>query len=133
MNLIIFPSCRYYSYLKKYIQNYKIYNPTYAYYNFDKSDFCDFSYDEHEDIELRLNKAFEIMKKFAITNKEKEIKVYLFTPNISYYYDEKLDLKDYLEDNIVEFNYIVKESNRIWHKDFNDKWLNDTRVKFINL
>lgn len=132
MDLILFPTDRYYSYLKEYIIKEKFENPIYVGYDFYKAEKIDFGYENETDAELRLKIALEYIKNFCEENNEKEIRVYLYTPDISYYYDE-LDIRDYICTNIVKFNYYVKECGRMWTRDFNQKWLEDNRVKYIEL
>lgn len=131
MDLVLFPTDRYYSYLKDYIKNKNFVNPIYVGYDFQNSEVCGIDYESY-DSELRLKVALEYIQKFCQMNENKEIRVYLYTPDISYYHDN-LDLGQYLCKNIVEFNYMVKECGRMWTQDFDKKWLEDTGVNYIRL
>lgn len=131
MDLVLFPTDRYYSYLKKYIKNKSFINPTYIGYDFENAEISDLNYESY-DSELRVKIAFEYIQKFCQINKEKEIRVFLYTPDISYYHDN-IDLQQYLCQNIVEFNYMVKECERMWTRDFDKKWLEDERVNLVKL
>jgi hypothetical protein len=134
MDLVLFPTDNYYYYLREYLKNIVFENPIYFGYDFDnceKCEKCDIDYVTY-DTEQKLKTALEFLKKFSAENKETKIKVYLFTPNISYYH-EKINISEYLEPNIIEFNYLVKECERMWTRDFDEQWLNDKRVKYIAL
>jgi hypothetical protein len=130
MDLVLFPSSQTYSYLKTYIRKYKFENPIFAYYNFKNSEECELSFEQDHDVQLRLKTCLKFVQKFCEDNNNQKIRVYLFTPNISYYYDKDLDLRHFLTENIVEFNYIVKECEKVWTNDFNNEWMNDSRIKF---
>jgi hypothetical protein len=131
MDLVLFPTDKYYSYLKEYIKNKKFQNPIYVGYDFENAEISELNYESY-DSELQLKVALEYIQKFCQTNKEKEIRVYLYTPDISYYYDN-LDFTQYLCSNIVEFNYMVKECERLWTCDFDKKWLEDKRVHYVKM
>lgn len=129
MDLILFPTDKYYSYLKDYIKNHKFDNPIYVGYNFEEAHIVDLNYESLYD-ELQLKVALEYIKKFCHEHKEKSITVHLYTPDISYLYDD-LDITQYLSPNIIKFNYIVKKCQRMWRQDFNEEWLKDKRIKYI--
>lgn len=134
MDVVIFPSGEKYFYLRKYISAYidkhKIHNPIYVYYNFYKAEECNFEFKENRDTEHKLKNALEFIKKMCGENQNKQIKIYLFTPNISAYY-EAIDINDYIMDNVVEFNYIIKKCELLWREDFCEEWLNNKKVKKI--
>jgi hypothetical protein len=137
INLIVFPSDKSFHYLKYYISERinknKLENIVYAYYNFDKAEECTTYLYYDSGTELRLKTAFGFINKYCSKNSGKKIIVHLFTPDISYYYDSDLDLLNYLNDNIVEFNYIIKKCNLPWVNDFKSEWTNNDCVKLINL
>lgn len=132
MDLILFPTDKYYSYLKEYIKKQEFENPIYVGYDFNKAEKVEFGYENETDSELRLKIALEYMQKFCEENKEKEIRVYLYTPDISYYYEE-LDIRNYMCSNIVKLNYCVKECGRMWCRDFDKIWLEDKKFFYIDL
>jgi hypothetical protein len=131
MDLVLFPTDDYYYYLREYVKNRNFENPIYFGYDFRKCEKCDVNYVTY-DTELRLKIALEFVKKFCSENEEQKIKIFLFTPDISYYYD-KLNISEFLQQNVIEFNYLVKECEKMWTHDFNRQWLDDKRVNYIEL
>jgi intein-encoded DNA endonuclease-like protein len=126
IDLVIFPTDRYYSYLKEYICKENFDNPIFIGYDFSNAQVCNLNYETIE-TELSLKVALEFIQKWCRNNSDKKVKVFFYTPDVSYYY-HSLNLDDYLEENIIEFNYLVKECERSWTKDFKNVWLNNKIV-----
>ena len=131
-NLILFPSDNTFAYLQnhilEYIKDHKIENPIFAYYDFDNANVCETGFQEYN-VGLRLNVALEFIKKYSETQK---IKVYLFNPDVSNRKDY-IDLQEYINENIIELNYIVKKSELFWPTDSKKEWTDYPKFKLTNL
>jgi hypothetical protein len=100
VELVIFPTDKYYSYLRKYLNEKTYTNPVFVGYNYDEALICNVSTYETLDNELRLKCALEYIKKYSNDNPNAVIKIFLYTPDISYYYDD-INLHGYLVTFIV--------------------------------